>query len=59
MALLNFLKGKRTYICAVILFILGGCRALNWIDQSAYETLSVMVSGLGLAALRAAVPPQN
>jgi len=51
--ILAFLKGKRTYFCAALLFVLGGCKALGWIDEATFASLSAIIGGLGLAALRA------
>jgi hypothetical protein len=51
--MLKWFVGKRTYFCAAIIFILGGCKALGWIDDSLFQALVALVGGLGLAALRA------
>jgi len=48
------LKGYRTYLSAAVLFLLGGSLALGWISTETAEYLAIMLTGTGLAALRAA-----
>ena len=55
MDILNALKGKKTYLVSALLFVLGGSYALGWIDKQMVETLSVLLTGAGFAALRAGV----
>lgn len=49
------LSGYKTYICAALLVVIAGLHAMGYINQTVFETLIGLVSGGGLAALRAAV----
>lgn len=49
------LTGYKTYICAALMVILAGLHALNYINDSVYQTLVGLVGAGGLAGLRAAV----
>ncbi len=53
--LLSKLKGKRTYICSIALFVLGGAFSLGWVDYDTFLTWSAMIAGLGGIALRSAI----
>lgn len=46
------LKGKKTYIVAGLIFILGGLKALGLIDDEAYLVLIGLFNAAGLASLR-------
>lgn len=59
MGIINFLKGKRTYIIGTLMFLTGGSRALNLIDQHTYETVMGLLGGLGFVAVRAALPSNS
>lgn len=48
--LLEILKGKKTYIVAVIVFVLGGLDALGYTEITA--TVYALLGALGLASLR-------
>lgn len=49
-----FLKGKRTYIFAVLLGLATVAQALDWIDDQTFQTLVGLFGAGGLAGLRAA-----
>lgn len=51
---MNFLKGKRTYICAIAIALLSAANYLGWIDQASYQTLLGLFGAGGLFGLRAA-----
>lgn len=53
--MLDFLKGKKTYIVAAVVFILGGLTALGVIDKDLAEKLAIILTGTGLATLRASI----
>lgn len=55
MDILNALKGSRTYLVAALIFVLGGCFALGWIDKSTLELGTTILTGAGLATLRGAI----
>lgn len=50
--MLNFLKGKKTYFVAAVVFILGGLDALGYTIPA---ELYALLGGLGLGTLRASV----
>lgn len=52
---MNFLKGYKTYIIAILMIILSGVKAQGYIDDQTYQIILTLLSGLGLAALRAGV----
>lgn len=51
---MNFLKGKKTYLCALAIALLTGARYLQWIDSETYQTLLGLFGAGGLVGLRAA-----
>jgi len=53
MSILNSLKGKRTYIITALMFIVGGCKAVGFIDNNAYEAFMAFLLPLSVASLRA------
>lgn len=53
--LMNKLKGRKSYICAIVLFCLGGSYSLGWINREQFESLSIMVAGLLGISLRVAL----
>lgn len=53
---MNFLEGKRTYIIAALLGLLSAAKFLGWVDEVTFQTFSVLLTGGGLAAIRAAKP---
>lgn len=54
MKLLEYLKGKRTYICAIGLFLTYGAEGTGLISTELALVLKGVFSSGGLAALRAA-----
>lgn len=48
-----FLQGKRTYIIAACIFLLGGAKAIGWVDSNTYEVLFTFLGGGAIASLRA------
>ena len=52
---LKLLKGYRTYIIAAALFVLGGLRALGYVDEATYQTAFSLLVPAGLATLRAGI----
>lgn len=52
---MNALSGYRTYIIAALLGLLAAGHYLGYIDLETFQSLSVMLTGGGLAALRAGV----
>ena len=55
MVLIEWLRGKKTYLLALAAGVLTALRALELIDDRTYETLLGLVGAGGLAALRAGV----
>lgn len=53
--MINFLKGKKTYISAILAVILAGLHATGHISDPTFETLGALAGASGLAALRSAV----
>ena len=57
---LQFLQGKKSYISAVALFIIGGLFFVGVLTQEQANALALMVGGVGVASLRSALnKPQN
>jgi len=52
---MEWLKGKKTYITAAAMFIIGGCRATGWLDPATADTILEMLAAVGLITLRAGV----
>lgn len=52
-AVWGFLKGKKTFILSACIFLLGGCKALGLVDDHVFMSLYAMLTGSGIAALRA------
>jgi len=50
MSIVNWLKGRKTYIAAIAAFVLGGLAAIGY---PAPEWVYVVLAALGLGALRA------
>jgi hypothetical protein len=46
---------KKTYLVGVLLFALGGIKAMGWIDEGTYQAILAILSGAGMMTLRAAV----
>jgi len=51
---MNALTGYKTYIVAVLLGVLAAGKYLGWVDNGTFEALLALLTGSGLAALRAA-----
>lgn len=49
------LKGYRTYACAAGIGVAAALHYLGILNDSAYQTITLMLAGGGLAALRASV----
>ena len=49
----ELLKGKKTYILAGVLFVLGGAHALGWLSNDVYKTLAELLFPASIVALRA------
>lgn len=52
---MTFLKGYRTYIIAALIGCLSAAHFLGYIDTETFNTFFALLSGGGLAALRAGV----
>lgn len=52
---MEWLKGKKTYLVAAAVAVLSVLHTSGTIDTELYNTLVGILSGLGLATLRAAV----
>lgn len=52
--LLELIKGKRTYVCAALLFVAGGLEAVGVIPKDVAEPLKTFLAAGAIAALRAA-----
>ena len=50
------LSGKKTYISAIVLALLGAARGFGFITLDQAGILEPIILGAGLAALRAAAP---
>ena len=53
--MLRWLQGKRTYLVALIMFVVAILRALGLIETSVYEAVMGLLAALGFGALRAGV----
>jgi len=53
--MLALLRGKRTYVVAVIMFLVAVLRAMGLIETSLYEAVMGLLAALGFGALRAGV----
>lgn len=53
--LVNFFKGKKTYIVAIVLALLNLAVAANWISPAHMLEINWFLGALGLGALRAGV----
>lgn len=52
---MGFLSGKKTYIVAIICFVVGGLQALGYIDAGLATKIDLILAPLGLAFLRSGV----
>lgn len=49
------LKGKKTYITAVVMALASFAMAMDWLTQAQYQVVIGLLGSLGLAALRSGV----
>jgi hypothetical protein len=54
--MLSQLAGYKTYIIATLIGVLSAAHFLGYIDTETFQTLFALLTGGGLAALRAAKP---
>jgi hypothetical protein len=55
MTMFTFLDGYKTYIGGAVVFIAGGLRALEIIDEASYQALLAVGLSIGISGLRAAL----
>ena len=55
MQLIDWLKGKKTYIVAFLAVALNFAVYMNWLTVDQLAQVNALLGGLGLAALRASV----
>jgi hypothetical protein len=53
--MIQFIRGKKTYIVAAIMVLATGLKAFGVIDQPAYEAAMGVMAAFGFGALRAGV----
>lgn len=53
--MLAFLKGKRTYIVALVMLVAAGLKIMGVIEAATYEAVMGLLAALGFGALRAGV----
>ena len=53
--MLDFLKGKKTYIVGAVMVVVAGLAAQGYISQTTLTTLESVLTGLGLWTLRAGI----
>ncbi len=51
----DWLEGKKTYIGAIIIFVAGGLRALEKIDEQTYNTLLTIGGAVSIYGIRNAL----
>jgi len=54
-ALWGFLDGKKTFIGALVIFVAGGLKALNKIDEETYKLLLTFGGAVSIYGLRDAI----
>lgn len=54
-SLIEWLKGKKSYLCAAGIFIVAGCEALGWITTDLATTLKGFLGACAVASIRASV----
>lgn len=52
---MDFLKGRKTYLVAIIAIVLNTAVYMNWITVDQLTQINYVLAALGLAALRAGV----
>lgn len=55
MKFIKKLEGYRTYIGAAIVFVAGGLKALNLIDQATFEAIVAVGGAISVFGLRSAI----
>ena len=57
--MIEFLKGKKSYIVGFLLAALALARAMNYINDQVYQAILALLAALGISAIRAAItnPP--
>ncbi len=53
--LLDFLKGKKTYVIGILMAIGTFAQYMGWIDTAAWEKITGFLAGIGLITLRSAI----
>ena len=53
--MLNWLNGKKTYIGGAIIFVAGGLKALNFVDEQTFGILITLGSAITVVGLRSAI----
>jgi hypothetical protein len=56
---MTWLRGKRTYLVAIVIGLVAVARHLGWIDAATAEMIETVLIGGGLAALRAGLAPEG
>lgn len=56
---MGWLKGRKTYICAVLMILVGGLYQQGFLSEELFKALEAIILGGGLAALRAGVKAAN
>lgn len=51
----SFLKGRRTYIVAILMVLVGGLYQQGYLSEELFKALEAILLGGGFAALRAGV----
>lgn len=52
---MNILRGRGTYLVALVLFAAGGLKALGFMDEATYQNLFNVLVATGLFTLRRAM----
>jgi hypothetical protein len=53
--IIDFFKGKKTYITAIGIAAVVFCKQMGYITEEQYQMLLVLLGGAGLAALRLSI----
>lgn len=59
LAVLKFLEGKKTFACALGLFVVSGLEGTGHLDSNTASVLKGLLGAGGLAALRASMPSKE
>ena len=52
---MNILKGKKTYLISAFIAIAVFVHSMGWIDKETLDNAYILLTGAGLAALRAGI----